>query len=134
MRPTHPRTPHRADAEPAAGDPAQPLPHDAEPAWPPVGFTRIRDVRVGARVAVSADIVDIAACEWDGEPTIEVTVEDATGSLALAFLGRHDLGGIRSARRLLAAGAVVVHRGRLLMLDPYVWALVGGCGGAAHDR
>jgi len=55
---------------------------------------------------------------WGGVATLECTLRDETGSIALVFLGRRHISGIKAGTRLLAEGMVSDRGGRLAMLNP----------------
>jgi hypothetical protein len=97
---------------------------DFDPFLPPSQLTPMVDLRARVRVAVSGTVVAVSRTRWDGGPALEVTLEDKTGSLVLAFLGRRRISGIEDGRRLVAGGRVLSHRGRLLLLNPFVWFAV----------
>jgi hypothetical protein len=71
---------------------------------------------------VVAGVVTVAElAPWAGGPVLEVTVDDGTGELLLAFTGRRELAGVAPGRRLAAAGVVLVHRGRRALMNPAYW-------------
>jgi hypothetical protein len=51
--------------------------------------------------------------------TVECTLVDSTGALAIVFLGRRNVPGIEPGARIVAEGAVGSYQGRLAMLNPF---------------
>lgn len=70
---------------------------------------RVRSVRVQPRAGV---------------PTLECTLVDETGGLAVVFLGRRRIAGIRPGQHLMVEGMAGAHQGRLALIDPYYEILV----------
>jgi hypothetical protein len=58
---------------------------------------------------------------WGGGTALEVTRDDGTDALGLAFLGRHRIAGIDLGRQLTAGGTIVQRRGRRLLMNPHIW-------------
>jgi hypothetical protein len=94
---------------------------DPDPLVAPVPLARLADVVPRSRVAVAGTVVDVAVVPWAGGPTCEAMLDDGTGSIVLAFPGRAQVTGIDTGRVLVAGGAAVVHRGRLVLMNPYLW-------------
>ena len=92
-----------------------------DPFHPPTGFTPMAEILPRSRVAVSGTVTSCVVARWAGGSTLEVTVEDPTGSVVLAFLGRKGVGGIHTGSRLMAAGRVVLHQNRPALMNPYFW-------------
>jgi hypothetical protein len=70
---------------------------------------------------VAGQVAAVVAARWAGGPTLEVTLDDGTGTLLLAFVGRRRLAGVEPGRRLAAAGTVVLRYGRPMLMNPYYW-------------
>lgn len=87
----------------------------------PAATTSIADAQPRARVVLDARVARVERCEWVGGPVLEVTVEDGTGRVLLAFLGRRGIAGVERGRRLVAAGTVGAHMGRAVVRNPIVW-------------
>lgn len=109
-------------APPATSDPrAAGLPEAPDVAGrDPIGSVQPRQaVRVGGLV------VDARLRPWVGGEVFECVLDDGTGKLTLAFLGRRSVAGIGPGALLSADGVVGTHRGRLLLLNPLVtfWTL-----------
>jgi hypothetical protein len=85
----------------------------------------LADVRARDRVAVAGRAAAMACAPWDGGPTLEVTVDDGTGTLVLALVGRQRLAGIEIGRELVAGGTIVRHRGRSILMNPNLWLRAG---------
>ncbi len=105
----------------AREDAPRTVPLDFDPFVVPSHFTALAAVLPRARTAVAGTVEVVSCRNWVGGPTLEVTLEDGTGSLVLAFLGRRRVAGIRIGRTLVAGGTVIRRRGRNVILNPYVW-------------
>src|SRR4051812_2643136 len=82
-----------------------------------IGTVRVRD-----RAAIRGTVVALELRQWAGRtPALHATITDATGSLTVAFPGRIGVAGIDLDRSLVAAGGVILHRGRPLIMNPYLW-------------
>jgi hypothetical protein len=87
------------------------------PAATPIGTVRVRD-----RVAVAGTVTDLTVQHWvDETPALHATVTDDTGSLVVAFLGRTRIAGVEIGRSITVAGALLLRRGRPLIMNPYLW-------------
>ncbi|MGI8776320.1 MAG: OB-fold nucleic acid binding domain-containing protein [Acidimicrobiales bacterium] len=82
------------------------------------GVTCIGDVSWRERATVTGRVRSIRVQPWGGAPTLECTLVDDTGGLAVVFLGRRQVAGIRPGARLLVRGIVGAHDGRLAILNP----------------
>lgn len=107
-----------AGAEPGARQ------RDAEPDWPagppetgevPIGETRLR-----RHALVVGTVVRSEPCAWQGGTVLEADIDDATGRLTLAFLGRTGLAGLSVGAVVRAEGTVGLRQGRRLMLNPVI--------------
>jgi len=74
-----------------------------------------------SRAVVRGSVDSIEPVTWAGGPVLEVTLRDGLDALVLVFFGRHTVGGIHPGQQVTAAGAVGTHRGRRVILNPYVW-------------
>jgi len=88
--------------------------------------TSIGDVTWRERVTVAGRVRSVRVQPWGGAPTLECTLVDETGGLAVVFLGRREVAGIRPGTRLLARGIVGAHDGRLAILNPEYELLAAG--------
>lgn len=80
--------------------------------------TTIGDVVWRQRATVAGRVRSLRVQPWGEAPTLECTVVDHTGGLAVVFLGRREVAGIRPGTRLVATGIIGAHHGRLAMLNP----------------
>jgi RecJ-like exonuclease len=70
------------------------------------------------RARVRGRVRSIRVQPLAGVPTLECTIYDETGGLAVVFLGRREIPGIRPGATLTAEGMVSDHQGRLAILNP----------------
>ncbi len=99
--------------------------HDSESAAPPSeGGHDIGSVTFRDRVVLEGRIQSIRVQPWSGVATLEVDLVDATGSIAVVFLGRRRIAGLAPGVRLQVRGVVGSHAGRLAMLNPRYRILV----------
>jgi len=82
------------------------------------GVTPIGEVAWRTDATVSGRIRSVRVQPWGGAPTLECTLVDDTGGLAVVFLGRREIAGIRPGTHLVARGIVGAHDGRLAILNP----------------
>jgi hypothetical protein len=77
------------------------------------------------RVTVGGLVVDAIVRRWAGGDVLECRLDDGTGQIWLAFLGRREVEGIAPGAVLSAEGVVGNHRGRRLILNPLItfWTL-----------
>jgi amino acid transporter len=79
----------------------------------PIGELKYREhIRVGGKVH------SLRVQPWAGVATLECTLKDHTGSIALVFLGRRRIAGLNAGTRLVAEGTVGEHAGQLAILNP----------------
>ncbi|MBI2709013.1 MAG: OB-fold nucleic acid binding domain-containing protein [Actinobacteria bacterium] len=81
-------------------------------------FTPIGDVRWRQWVRIHGRIRSIRIRPWADVPSLELVIEDDTGGITIAFLGRRHLGGIELGRHLAVEGTVGVHREQLVIMNP----------------
>jgi hypothetical protein len=94
---------------------------EVDPFTVPVVRTAIAELRPRSRAAVAGRVTAVVPARWAGGPTLEVTLDDGTGTLLLAFVGRRRLAGVDPGRRLVATGTVVLKFGRPMLMNPYFW-------------
>jgi hypothetical protein len=82
------------------------------------GVTPIGSVTWRQRAKVKGRIRSVRVQPLAGIPTLECTVYDETGGLAVVFLGRREIPGIGPGTTLTAEGMVSDHQGRLAILNP----------------
>jgi RecJ-like exonuclease len=85
-----------------------------------VGRDPIGSVRLRSPVRVAGEVVKAGVHPWAGGDVFECVLDDGTGTIVLAFLGRRSVPGIRVGALLSADGTVGTHRGRVLILNPLV--------------
>ena len=78
-------------------------------------------VPVRARVVVDGTVGSVATVRWAGGPVTEVTMADGTDLITLVFFGGRGVAGLHAGVRLVAAGAVVNHHGRRVIMNPQLW-------------
>lgn len=82
------------------------------------------NVRVRDRVAITGSVTDLVVRHWaGGVPALHATITDDSGSLTVAFLGRTRVGGVELGAPVVVGGAVILRRGRPLIMNPYLWLL-----------
>ncbi len=89
------------------------------------GATPIGDVRDRQRVRIAGRVHALRVQPWSGQPTLECTVVDTTGKIAVVFLGRRAIAGIEPGVRLVVDGMVGTRGGELVMLNPEYRLLPG---------
>jgi RecG-like helicase len=89
-------------------------------------FTPIAGVTWRQRAKVKGRVKAVRVQPLAGVPTLECTVYDDTGGLAVVFLGRREIPGIRPGTTLTAEGMVADHQGRLAILNPAYQLLTPG--------
>jgi hypothetical protein len=82
------------------------------------GVTPIGSVTWRQRAKVKGRVRSVRVQPLAGIPTLECTVYDETGGLAVVFLGRREIPGIGPGTTLTAEGMVSDHQGRLAILNP----------------
>ena len=89
-------------------------------------FTPIAGVTWRQRAKVRGRVKAVRVQPLAGIPTLECTVYDDTGGLAVVFLGRREIPGIRPGTTMTAEGMVADHQGRLAILNPAYQLLTPG--------
>jgi amino acid transporter len=90
----------------------------AHPAVRPDGTTPISDVARRQRVKVEGRVRTLRVHPLAGTATLELVIEDGTGTMSIVFLGRSKIAGINVGTHLRAEGVAGDHRGRLTILNP----------------
>jgi amino acid transporter len=104
----------------------EPLPADDRPPRSDVDtVTAIGDVRWRDHVRVKGDVRSVQVAPQRDVPTFECVLDDGTGTLTAVFLGRRDVAGVRTGRRLEVTGTAGVHQNRLAILNPSYRLLPG---------
>jgi hypothetical protein len=70
------------------------------------------------RARVAGRVRSMRIQPWGGVPTLECVLVDATGGVAVVFLGRREVAGIHPGTCLTVEGMVGDHNGRLAILNP----------------
>jgi len=90
----------------------------------PVGVDLGPDVTPAAEVAyrqrltAGGRITGLRVQPFGGNPSLEVTLSDASGRFTLVFPGRRSIPGLTLGATITASGMVGNHKGRLAMLNP----------------
>jgi hypothetical protein len=116
---TEPSVATLAPAPPAEATPTTRVEFD--PFVAPTDITDIVHAAPRSRVALRGRLTSIATTLWAGGTALEVTLDDGSDAMCLAFLGRRRIAGIDLGRRLTAGGTIVQRRGRRLLMNPYIW-------------
>jgi hypothetical protein len=90
----------------------------ARPGPVPPGVIPIAEVTWRHRARVCGRVKAVRVQPLAGVPTLECTVFDESGGLAVVFLGRREIPGIQPGTKLAAEGMVTEHQGRLAILNP----------------
>lgn len=80
--------------------------------------TRIADVAPRDRATVAGKVVALTYQPRGEKPAITARLSDGTGVLGLVFLGRRDVPGVSTGRRLIATGMVGTRDGLPIMFNP----------------
>lgn len=92
-----------------------------DPFTAPAATHKLADACARDRVVVTGEVLYVEPVAWAGGPVLEVTLGDPTGTLTLAFFGRHQIGGIILGNHLTAAGTITPHHGTCTLLNPTLW-------------
>jgi amino acid transporter len=84
----------------------------------PEGVVAVAEVAYRQRARVAGRVRSLRVQPWAGVATLECTLVDESGGIALVFLGRKHVAGFAPGVRLVAEGMVGDHGGRLAMLNP----------------
>jgi amino acid transporter len=84
----------------------------------------INTVQFRHRARVAGKVYSIRVQPWSGVATLEVTLIDESGALAIVFLGRKSLAGVKAGTALAVEGMVGEHRGQMAILNPIYEILV----------
>ena len=91
----------------------------------PDGLDRVADLSPRQRARVVGEIVALRIQPRAGVPTLEVRIDDGTGTLTAIWYGRRRIGGIETGRRVAVEGTVVSVRERLSIINPAYELLLG---------
>jgi RecJ-like exonuclease len=84
------------------------------------GRDHIGTVRLRSQVRIAGEVVKVGVRPWAGGDVFEVVLEDGTGRITLAFLGRRAVAGVKCGALISADGTVGTHRGRVIILNPLI--------------
>ena len=80
--------------------------------------TSIHDLPVRAHAKVAGRVKSIRVQPWGGNPTLECTLVDESGSVMVVFFGRRQVPGIRPGTVLAVEGVAGRHRQHTAFLNP----------------
>ena len=89
----------------------------------PDGTTPIGSVRWRQHVRVHGRVQAIRVEPLAGSPSLECTLVDDTGGVAVVFFGRRHIDGIAIGATMTVEGMAIDHHGRLAIVNP-VYELV----------
>jgi hypothetical protein len=92
----------------------------------PEGVTPVANVSYRERARVAGKVRSLRVQPWSGVATLECSLVDNTGGIALVFLGRKHVAGLAPGVRVVAEGMVGDHGGRLAILNPNYRILPSG--------
>jgi hypothetical protein len=84
----------------------------------PSGRTQIAELAPRQRSLVAGRVRAIRVQPWGGNPALECTLADETGSIAVVFFGRRQIGGVRLGTIMSVTGVAGEHHGILAILNP----------------
>ncbi|MEY2583631.1 MAG: hypothetical protein QOE09_3480 [Ilumatobacteraceae bacterium] len=89
----------------------------------PAQRTRIADLASRQRSTVAGRVKAFRVQPWGGNPALECTLADETGSITVVFFGRRDIGGVRLGTIMSVTGVPGEHHGMRAILNP-VYAII----------
>ncbi len=84
----------------------------------PTGRTRIADLTSRQRSTVAGRVRAFRVQPWGGNLALECTLADETGSIAVIFFGRREIGGVRLGTIMSVTGVPGEHHGMRAILNP----------------
>ena len=84
----------------------------------PVDRVKIADVAVRERAMVAGRVRAMRIQPWGGNPSLEVSLADESGSVTVVFFGRRSIGGVTLGSVMTVTGVVGEHRGIRAILNP----------------
>ena len=91
---------------------------NVSPATLPTDRTRIADLVPRQRSTVAGRVRSIRVQPWGGNPALECSVADETGTITIVFFGRREVMGIRLGTILSVTGIAGDHHGMRAFLNP----------------
>jgi RecG-like helicase len=85
---------------------------------PPPSSGLIAGIRPQSRVVVTGIIRSAATITVGSSPAYRLTLADASSELAVLFLGRPSVRGLRPGTRITVEGTAGTYRGRLTLWNP----------------
>jgi hypothetical protein len=80
--------------------------------------TRIADLTSRQRSTVAGRVRAFRVQPWGGNPALECTLADETGSITVVFFGRREIGGVRLGTIMSVTGVAGEHHGMRAILNP----------------
>ena len=80
--------------------------------------TRIADLVSRQRSTVAGRVQAFRVQPWGGNPALECTLADETGSITVVFFGRREIGGVRLGTIMSVTGVAGEHHGMRAILNP----------------
>ncbi|HEY0517852.1 MAG TPA: amino acid permease [Ilumatobacteraceae bacterium] len=80
--------------------------------------TRISDLASRERSTVCGRVRAFRVQPWGGNPALECTLADETGSITIVFFGRREIGGVRLGTIMSVTGVAGEHHGMRAILNP----------------
>jgi len=84
----------------------------------PTNRTRICELASRQRMTVAGRVRAIRVQPWAGNPALECTLADETGSITVVFFGRREIGGVRLGTIMTITGVAGEHHGMRAILNP----------------
>ena len=84
----------------------------------PTQRTRIADLAPRQRSTVAGRVRAFRVQPWGGNPALECTLADETGSVTVVFFGRREIGGVRLGTIMAVTGMAGEHHGMRAILNP----------------
>ena len=85
---------------------------------PPVALTPVGEVRARERVAVTGTLRDVAPRPRGSAPALVAELHDGSAAISLVWLGRRQIPGIETGRRLTCYGRVAFEHDRPVIFNP----------------
>ena len=84
----------------------------------PADRVPIAQIPARQRVTVGGRVRAIRVQPWGGNPALECSLADDTGSITLVFFGRREVGGVRLGTIMSVSGVAGEHHGMKAILNP----------------
>ena len=84
----------------------------------PVDRLHIADAQVRQHVMVAGRVRAMRIQPWGGNPSLEASLADETGSITVVFTGRRSVGGVVLGTVMSVEGTVGSHHGGQAILNP----------------